>query len=93
MPLFRARIVLEDLAVHPKLLCHGNENLSVVTYIQRMLTLNKSSLLMLHTLEQFVIGVLAAYSMTTASPRLKFRRIVWYFIFSPLNLPTGCHDI
>ena len=57
MPLFSARILLQDLAISAELLYDGNERLSQFTYVHRMLTLNKPALLMLHNLEQLVLGM------------------------------------
>ena len=57
--MFTARVHLEDLAVDPQLLYDGNQRLSKFTYVQRILTLNKSAVLMLHNLEQFVLSMLA----------------------------------
>jgi len=54
--MFTARVHLEDLAVDPQLLYDGNQRLSKFTYVQRILTLNKSAVLMLHNLEQFVLN-------------------------------------
>ena len=55
--MFTVRVLLQDLTVHPELLYDGNQRLSKFTYVQRLLTLNKSAVLMLHNLEQFVLGV------------------------------------
>eukprot|EP00670_Eutreptiella_braarudii_P001530 CAMPEP_0174298928 /NCGR_PEP_ID=MMETSP0809-20121228/55187_1 /TAXON_ID=73025 ORGANISM="Eutreptiella gymnastica-like, Strain CCMP1594" /NCGR_SAMPLE_ID=MMETSP0809 /ASSEMBLY_ACC=CAM_ASM_000658 /LENGTH=404 /DNA_ID=CAMNT_0015403735 /DNA_START=30 /DNA_END=1244 /DNA_ORIENTATION=+ len=61
MSMFTVRVLLQDLTVHPELLYDGNQRLSKFTYVQRLLTLNKSAVLMLHNLEQFVLDAKAEH--------------------------------
>ena len=61
MSMFSMRVHLEDMNIHPELLYDGTQRLSKFTYVQRLLTLNKSAVCMLHSLEQFVVDAKAEH--------------------------------
>ena len=87
MSMFTVRVQLEELPINPELLYDGNQRLSKFTYVQRILTLNKSAVQLLHHLDQFALGnpaltQLPPYAPTAQTPNPAQGRRVLATVFS-----------
>eukprot|EP00670_Eutreptiella_braarudii_P018129 CAMPEP_0174364722 /NCGR_PEP_ID=MMETSP0811_2-20130205/74130_1 /TAXON_ID=73025 ORGANISM="Eutreptiella gymnastica-like, Strain CCMP1594" /NCGR_SAMPLE_ID=MMETSP0811_2 /ASSEMBLY_ACC=CAM_ASM_000667 /LENGTH=88 /DNA_ID=CAMNT_0015504647 /DNA_START=38 /DNA_END=301 /DNA_ORIENTATION=+ len=68
MTMFVVRIWLDELEVDPVLLYSGNRG-AKYTHVQRLLILNKSSLMLLHPLDQLALEPTADYFDMTATSK------------------------